>query len=339
MTPHRAQAALTLAARDYPGCWRLLDQLLHDVRADGETWPEWCWAPMAAAYAIVSGGGQLDPARAADVARIAALSAWRPTQGIYRLDETLLDELWASELDGSVPTEVLHHLPEWCVYIETPGREWMGRRLYGYWAHLEADAGDGREELRLLLDTDSGLQGLPLHLGKGAGTLRDAGLGFLEESAAQVALAGDALTAGLVLSRAGDVAAELAPHVRPLVSVVLYLATMAETVTTSDGRTPGRPTPKPGRRGEAPRTYPPPQPALYETGARLGAALRAARQRSAALNGEDGRSPIGHVRRAHWHTYLLGPRDGAQRREVRWLPPILVRLDPESVAPVIRPVR
>lgn len=35
----------------------------------------------------------------------------------------------------------------------------------------------------------------------------------------------------------------------------------------------------------------------------------------------------------------LAGSSGPPRREVRWLPPILVRLEPDAVAPVIRPVK
>ena len=336
MTPHRAVAALVHAARDYPDCWRQLDQLLHDVRSSGVTWEPWCWAPLAAAYALVSEGRRIDPLKAGDVARIGALAAWRVTQGIYRIDETLLDELWASEVDGALPSSTLQHLPEWCVYVETPGRVVLGQRLHGFWAHLEHDSNDGRVELRLLLDRDAGQIGFPLHLGHGRGTLADAGMGALRESAAQSALLGDSLGAQQLLAIDPT---RLAAEFRPLVSLVLYLATTSETLRSSDGRAPSRPPPRAGRRGEAPRYYPPAQPALYEPGLRLGAQLRAARERARTRGDGSGSRPVGHVRRAHWHTYLLGPRDSEQRREVRWLPPIFVLLDPEQAAPVVHPVR
>jgi hypothetical protein len=322
-----------LLAQDYPGCWRRLDELRHDVRAQGVTWPEWCWLPLAGAYALVSDGKSLDPARASDVARVGALATWRLTQGIYRLDETLLDELWGSELEGAIPTTVLEHLPEWCVYVETPGRELLGQRLHGYWAHLESDANSGRVELRLLLDQDSGPVGVPLHLGRGTGTLAEAGLGMLGEAAANAALHLHPLDAQLVASVD---ARALAETMRPLVSVLLYLATTAEALRTADGRIPERPAPRPGRRGEPPRYYPPAAPAVFPLGGALGAALRAAREVGRAEG--EGSKRRGHVRRAHWHTYLLGPREGVQRREVRWLPPILVALEREDVAPVLRQV-
>lgn len=336
---HRAQAALVEAARDYPHCWRQFDALRADVRASGVAWAAWCWAPLAAAYAVASGGGKLPIERAGDVARLGALAAWRVTQGIYRLDETLLDELWDSDVDGALPIETLLHLPEWCVYVETPGREYLGRPLHGYWAHLEEDSESGVVELRLLLDTADGLLGAPLHLGHGRGTLAEAITGALDSAVGNAAIAGHRAEAELLVAH-GERARAALGELRPLVSVVLYLCTTAEELRAQDGRKPLHPAPRPGRRGEPPRYYPPEKAAIYETGARIGAALRAARAREGVgARGGGSPSPTGHVRRAHWHTYVLGPRSGTQRREVRWLPPILVRLREEDVAPVVRPVR
>lgn len=346
MTLHRAQAALVEAARDYPDCWKRFDFLRHDVQARGVRWSSWCWAPLAAAYAVASGGETLPLELAGDVSRLGALAAWRVTQGIYRLDETLLDELWQSDVDGSLPVETLLHLPEWCVYVETPGRTFGGRPLHGFWAHLEEDSHEGgvgapRVELRFVLDTDEGLIGLPLHLGRGRGTLVEAIAGAVDEMLANAATAISSPEAQLLAGHV-DVLHRALGELRPLVSVVLYLCTAAaEELRTADGRSPSHPAPRPGRRGEAPRYYPPTRAALYTPGVRLGAALRAARAREASAAGVvgTGHSPMGHVRRAHWHTYVLGPRDGERRREVRWLPPILVRLEPDAVAPVIRPVK
>jgi hypothetical protein len=42
-----------------------------------------------------------------------------------------------------------------------------------------------------------------------------------------------------------------------------------------------------------------------------------------------------HIRRAHWHTFRRGPRDGEQTRVIRWLPPIPVNVDETGVIPTI----
>jgi hypothetical protein len=81
------------------------------------------------------------------------------------------DALWKTPVTGDIPTEVLFHSPEWCVYITTPEQTWHGALLNGFFANLEHDMNDKRTELRLVLDV-SGPAGdqlvvMPIHLGKG----------------------------------------------------------------------------------------------------------------------------------------------------------------------------
>ena len=58
-------------------------------------------------------------------------------------------------------------------------------------------------------------------------------------------------------------------------------------------------------------------------GFRMGAALRAYK-RNKASSERHGGTIRPHMRRAHWHHYWVGPRDGDRRRIVKWLPPIEV---------------
>jgi hypothetical protein len=49
-------------------------------------------------------------------------------------------------------------LPEWCVYVETPGKSLStGKCLEGFFAHLNAASGDNVPELHLLLDDPAGV--------------------------------------------------------------------------------------------------------------------------------------------------------------------------------------
>ena len=90
-------------------------------------WPDWCFLPLAGTYAIVSKGKTLQsPNQAHHIGILGALAAWRVTQGIYRFDPTTFDALWKTPVTGDIPTEVLFHLPEWCVYIPTPDQTWQG---------------------------------------------------------------------------------------------------------------------------------------------------------------------------------------------------------------------
>ena len=85
-------------------------------------------------------------------------------------------------------------------------------------------------------------------------------------------------------------------------------------------------------------------PAMWGVGTRIGAALRFAYERAPASDGDNGvgRHVRPHVRRAHWHTYVLGSRSdlAAQRRELRWLPPIPIAVvDFDSMPAVVHPVQ
>lgn len=120
----RLRAHLAATNRQYPQAW---EQMAGFRAAKGSPdlgdWPAWCWVPLAGAKAVASEGrDELVRERSADVGRIGALAAWRQTQGIYVLDETLLEALWQTDLTGEIPVDVLYRLPEWCVYVATPAR-------------------------------------------------------------------------------------------------------------------------------------------------------------------------------------------------------------------------
>ena len=161
----RPQMHLIAAGHLYPKAWRQADQFRADRGKSGlPPWPSWCYLPMAAWYAIVSEGkGPLPLDRIGDVGRLAALGSWRVTQGVYRFDQDLYEAVRGTPLEGDLPAAILYRLPEWCVYVETPGMQ--DGRLHGFFAHLEWDAKTGRHELRLLLDQEDLLIPLPIHIG------------------------------------------------------------------------------------------------------------------------------------------------------------------------------
>jgi hypothetical protein len=119
----RPRKILEAFSRLYPEAWRQVDDLLARRKELGD-WPDWCFLPLAGAYALVSRGTSLAPGeRVEHVGILGALAAWRVTQGIYRFDPTTFDALWETPVTGDIPTEVLFHLPEWCVSIPTPRPE------------------------------------------------------------------------------------------------------------------------------------------------------------------------------------------------------------------------
>ena len=62
----------------------------------------------------------------------------------------------------------------------------------------------------------------------------------------------------------------------------------------------------------------------HDVGYRVGSELRAYR-RYASEHGEDGGGTVRpHMRRAHWHHYWTGPRNGERRLVLKWIAPTMV---------------
>ncbi|MBF0213009.1 MAG: hypothetical protein HQM00_05500 [Magnetococcales bacterium] len=281
---------------------------------------------MAAAYALVSGGARLtSPLAAADVSILAAMSAWRLTKGVYRFDRDLHQSLITTQLTGDIPADVLLRIPEWCVYMDTPGLPWMGTFLHGVWVHLEWDANDSRQELRILLaTTDDRLIPVSVHLGQWS--LLEALERMGREARRQADLAG--ITDDLLLIQT-DLAL-MARDITPIISLVLYLCADEPEIEdrTHPGDQPGHPRPK--RIKGTDRIFEAKKIRIWDVGARIGETLRtgAARDPDPTATADPGvrTAPAPHVRRAHWHGYWSGPKAGDRRFSVRWMPPILVGL-------------
>ena len=325
---------LRVYGKRYRGAWKQFERFVADRGAEDFTdWPDWCYCPMAAAHAIVTGGQRhCSPEQAADVGPLAALAAWRMTRTIYRYDQVLYESLLATE-HQRLPVEALYRLPEWCVYIETPGFNLGGDTIEGFFAHLEWDANTGRHEFRFVLDLDSTagptLVSLPMHLsGK---TVKECMAAMVKEAERQ-----SASTDGVTYNPTGETTGILASLASPMLSLVLYLCSDAPDY---DRQPPGNPRPKKIRRGV--KLFPASSTTTVSVGVRMGAALTKARREASRGSGHvvTGRkSPVPHIRRAHWHGYWVGPKKGERRLIVKWLPPIAVKLGDE-LQPTVRKVK
>ncbi len=341
---HRAKRVLEAVAHRYPGAWQVFDRLRRDRSL---SWPDWCYMPIAGGYAVVSGGGdrRVPFERADHPAIVTALGTWRITQGIYRFDPTLLSELLETSLEGDIPVEHLQRLPEWCVYVDLEDT-WIAPQLHGAWMHLEYDINTGQAEYRVVLDcardprqpfAADGVVALALPL---VGSIEDS-LDALERSARQ-----QAAHAGIPWPPAGvvDRPAAVDTLLPALLSLALYLCATPDL--TRRGRPDTTRNPVPRRSGQQSVLHPASGPVEWDVGVRLGAALRAAYQRKqdsqpAALTGRRIRP---HVRRAHWHTIVSGPRlrpDGTvihpaeRQRDLRWMPPIPVAISDYNTLPAV----
>lgn len=282
-----------------------------------------------------------------NVGIMAALAAWRVTQGVYRFDQDIYKDVVETPITGNIPHEILYQLPEWCVYIETPGLSFFENTLVGFFAHLEYDTKTGHDELRFVLDCENERKpGDPkkptyrpnmIHLGDW--TLEEAIKKTAEESYRQMEKWG--WDTGEVNITSQEFISISVSQFQPLVSLLLYLCSANGEIESVDERVPSKPKPKKTKKGL--RLFPPNRPTTWDVGVRMGAAIRKAK---IAIESEDRggthASPRPHVRRAHWHTYWTGPRKDPQKRKpiLKWLSPILVNVEDGADMPVtIRQVK
>jgi len=317
---------LRIASTLYPQAWKQFDHFRQLRGGELPDWPEWCYCPLAAAYAIVSGGGnnRVQNEEAGRIAALGALAAWRATQTIYRFDPAVAAELEDTPID-LLPADVLYRLPEWCVYIEHDSM-WYDQRMAGFFAHLEYDIGTGRPELRLLIDCDDdqGLQtviGVPIHINQP--TLAAALESMVSESRRQAIDHGSTLVASALPHDLGSV---MAVAVRPLLGLLLYLCSECPDLGEF---IPSRPQPKRTKKGW--RLFPPDAPQVVTVGSRIGAELRRA-YHDDQVGASDRQGPRPHIRRAHWHTYRTGT--GRTIPILRWISPIAVGMAGDGTTPV-----
>ena len=300
-------------SKQYPSSWKQVDIFRKGKGDDLPDWPNWCFLPFAAWYAIVSGGRQMPLEMAGDVAKLAALGTWRYTQGVYRFDADVYNSLIDTDFDREMPIEVLYRLKEWCVYIETPELA----EIHGFFAHLEYDINTGKDELRLLIDSDQALVPIILHMGDW--TVETAIEKSLGVSISNLFMIGSTHAAGEIKSQQEKIVEYNAKIAKHCLSLLLYLCSDEPNIEPVAGEMPARTKPKKTKNGW--KFFPPAKPKIWNVGREIGEQIRKWQK---APTGEDHASPKAHIRRAHWHGYWTGPRKEERKFIYKWVAPVFV---------------
>lgn len=254
----------------------------------------------------------------------------------------MLQKLWLTALPTHYNSTLLTYLPEYCVYIETPGmRTVEGLPVYGFFAMAEGTpelvegSAEPRETRRmwLLIDVAESPGGSPqqkiLTFSLNPSTLGDA-VKTIEE----------------VTDQGREARGDLVRWLEPLVSQILYICSEEPEIRSQSGprKTLEMPTATKTRKGV--KIFVPHSATIWDCGWRTGALVRKAKEqaeaRRAAGSDEQRTSPRGHTRRAHWHLFWAGPRSLAAREQrIKYLPMLRVNLPDESteaMPAVIHPV-
>lgn len=295
------------------------------------------------------------------VGLIGGLAAWRMSQGIYKFDQTMLDEVWRTPIKGEVPVEFLYHIPEWCIYIETPGKTIpvQGKiyPLYGFYAFLECERLRPEfHELRILADyheEPTVLFQIPLHLchsnietmlEQTMNTIIDHGKKEIEIGKTKVGLYNPEMQKVLQAKMEriifeAQTLENVKPYIGPMLSLLLFVCTQNMEITHPRDETKKPRNPRPKRVGGEERIFPPTNPTTWNVGIRMGAQLRSAEQRLNNAPQGTHAGPRPHSRRAHWHPYWYGKRDSEKRiLKLKWLNQMLVNAKPEELVPFVREI-
>lgn len=372
--------------RDWQGLWRLAEAVrARPQMMNLQAWQPWCFLPInvASGLMIHLSEGMYDSTLQAETMlhresrMAAALAAWRMTKGVYSFDPTVLRALFESDLKDGLPEECFLRLPEWCVYIPTPGIEYMpGLPMHGFFAFVDDHGVGGRDftpelNFQILIDPSRGdpemvkllarvkgedaLEGEYIYLhgcvdlkgGSFEASLKGMLDTLLDRTLPTVAEAVEGpLQEGLrSLSQAPDnvrekfLADTLIRNLR-LANVLLYLC--ADEADIAPHGLGNRRQAVLASEGGSKRTFMASTIMDWKVGWRIGADLRlAARNQEQGEGTRDGNgsSPRPHIRRAHWHTFLVGARSGVQERRVKWLPPIAVNVQSaDQLVPAMRRV-
>jgi len=340
-----------------PGWFSVLQQA-RASRDEIGGWPDWCLLPLMQiayfyiqAYDIDIGSGVIHPLFMSFCVLMNALFAWEHTRTVWYFDDELARALEETTSLDAIPSELMYRLPGWAVV--TP----IGEAVAIAWLEYEFHTDRGEPALQIaVLSRDEKVElvqfkfAIPLRhrtLGEG---LRDmiANVEHLARADPNWA-AMLHKTATLLNVDPDDAIKEIGVFAHRLatqtVARICYL--LAEEPDVSE-RVPPEP-----HRGRARRqawlgVQQPVQPVReLDVGFRVGAALRAARAADSHTFATDDepvghrRSPVPHLRRAHWHLYWTGPRQGSRTPVLRWIPPVVVAVSSieDMPVPTVRPVR
>jgi len=230
-------------------------------------WPEWMFLPSECFGIILEkamGSGFDEKQFLVESPVLATLATWRYCQGVYQFEPNLMARLAAMDINEAVPAAQFLRLPQWCVYIETPGMDWFGKTLYGFWTHLIWDKNNQEITLALMLDTGGELRLCMLDIGDWS-FLEGVSKPFERSRLHAQVVDPDWMNTDDVLL--------VARELMPLIAMTRYLCSDSADIVhaTTPGLRPTNPTATKTKHGL--KLFPAPKPTIWHVGKNLRASL------------------------------------------------------------------
>ena len=186
LSPYAPDRWIRELNRRYPCLWTDLrkgyadpGKLLHLKRSGLEqlsTVPDWCIMPTLFPFlAMVERYGEhFYLSHMDELMTMGSTYIWRCSKGVYRFAPELYDALIHQPLTGDLPQECLFRLPEWAVYVETPGLSYERIPMEGFIAHLDYNLFSRDVDLQFAIFRKGIVEPKMIALPFGGGTLLDA---------------------------------------------------------------------------------------------------------------------------------------------------------------------
>ena len=323
--------SLKRISREFPGIFSMIDSVVLD-ESDQNMMNQWdhrtVYAPIGLAKAAVEniGGPFVGMSHPLDLALVAALAGWRRAKTIYDFSPVLSEELVKSaQSQGmTMPVSALA-LPYWSIYIRPNLKTWDIDGFFVYYDEdVNEESGEHTRELRFTPIDKEGNARPTLYLiqgNKDEMSIKDC-LGNSFSVLNQVDIPRNLRAMGVkpafpvdadhqTMAALGELAAQL-------VSFVLYLSAVNADMKR-DERSPFKRTKNIqdiAREVEH-----------IHVGDEVAVRIREMNSRQPVSEpgeslGGHHRSPVMHVRRAHWHTFHVG--EGRKGTKVKWLAPMII---------------
>ena len=293
--------------------WKKADALFS---SDASWVKENCYCPinMALDY-VMRGRSRISENDYIIATSLAVLASWRKAKSIYSFDKDLADELREqAKGDIDVSSDMLK-IPAWCIYIDLPGSEDMSGMFVMY------DVGTEDKFLCVLPMKDDGKKvysanPLFLRIPNEPTKLSDLVDWFFMKMHMEKGT-----------PNTGDWEAKDGQKnfFKFVISMLLYLSAVNRDVIFKNEGTYK----EPWKITDRPREV-----KIFSVGEETGIRLRTFHKDKIVYEGEAEEvrhhaSPVMHIRRAHWHTYLFGK--GKMQRRLQWQGPIIVKSNGEEI--------
>lgn len=330
---------LKKSMKQYPRVWKDIDEARKTVKEkrdrgeDVSFWPEEVFAPIGLVSTSISNNYGVSALIAVkEASHISMLAAWRISKEIFVFDPDMEEELYNTDSDGVLPTEILCRLPYHCFYVQTKRLECMGQSIQGFFVSHDCEGKTGELELRFTFVLEDG-EMLDMILGLSEPTIEKSMQKLIYEEQKKL-----------------DAAVRLGmmPHVdlssqMLAIDVITNALQLVLYIISANSDTSLSPTKKVQRTAAIKDRYL--EVREWNVGTRLGAQFRVAKRRDSGKGNSytpvDHGSSVGarkrpHIRRGHWHHYWTGKKQTPERKLIlKWLPPTTINVTDEFSQPSV----